>query len=40
MTDPEDRFDKLLDAMVCKPPLDVKLKDEPDADDLREDEEG
>ena len=39
MTDPDDRFDRLLDAMVNKPPLDVADK-EPlaDADDLREDD--
>lgn len=40
--DPEDtqRFDRLLDAMVKKPPLDVGQKEEPEAeDDLREDDE-
>ena len=36
----EDRFDRLLDAMVHKPPLDVKPKDEPNAEDLHEDDEG
>ena len=36
----EDRFDALLDAMVNKPPLDVKPKDEPPEEDLREDDEG
>lgn len=40
MTEPEDRFDALLDAMVNKPPLDVKPKDEPNEEDLREDDEG
>lgn len=35
-----DRFDALLDAMVHKPPLDVKPKDEPTEEDLREDDEG
>lgn len=34
------RFDRLLDAMVKKPPLDVKTKDEPPEEDLREDDEG
>jgi hypothetical protein len=33
-----ERFDRLLDAMVNKPPLDVKPKDEPPEEDLREDE--
>ncbi|WP_292061605.1 hypothetical protein [Brevundimonas sp. UBA7664] len=34
----EERFDRLLDAMVNKPPLDVKPKDEPAEEDFREDE--
>ena len=39
MTSPEeDRFDRLLDAMVKKPPLDVRPKDEPTEENLREDE--
>lgn len=36
----EERFDRLLDAMVKKPPLDVKPKEEPTEEDLREDDEG
>ena len=42
MPESEDtqRFDRLLDAMVKKPPLDVKPKDEPTEEDLREDGEG
>jgi hypothetical protein len=42
MPESEDtqRFDRLLDAMLTKPPLDVKPKDEPSEDDLREDDEG
>ena len=37
MTAPEERFDRLLDAMVKKPPLDVADKEPPsDADDKRE----
>lgn len=40
MKDPDDRFDRLLDAMVKKPPLDVNPKDEPNEEDLREDDEG
>ena len=40
MTDPDDRFDKLLDAMIYKPPLDVADKEPPtDADDKRENDE-
>ena len=40
MTDAdESRFDALLDAMLKKPPLDVKPKDEPTEEDLREDDE-
>lgn len=41
MTDPADRFDTLLDAMVNKPPLEkVQPHDEPqDDDDKREDDE-
>lgn len=39
-TDDRQRFDRLLDAMVKKPPLDVKPKDESTEEDLREDEEG
>jgi len=41
MTDPKDAFDKLLDAMVNKPPLEkVQPHDEPqDDDDKREDDE-
>ncbi|WP_439476391.1 hypothetical protein [Brevundimonas sp.] len=39
-TDDRQRFDRLLDAMVKKPPLDVKPKDEPTEEDLREDDEG
>jgi len=35
----DERFEALLDAMVTKPPLDVKPKDEPDAEDLREEGE-
>lgn len=35
----EELFDRLLDAMVHKPPLDVKPKDEPTEEDLREDDE-
>jgi hypothetical protein len=38
-TDDRQRFDRLLDAMVNKPPLDVKPKDEPAEEDLREDDE-
>lgn len=39
MADPDDRFDALLGAMLTKPPLDVKPKDEPeDENDLREQE--
>lgn len=39
MTDPDDRFDCLLDAMVNKPPLDVSPKEKPEGeDDLREDD--
>lgn len=34
--DPEERFDRLLDAMVKKPPLDVADK-EPPAEEDRED---
>lgn len=37
-TDTDDRFDRLLDAMVNKPPLDVNAKDEPSEEDLREDD--
>lgn len=42
MPESEDlqRFDRLLDAMVNKPPLDVKPKDEAPEEDLREDDEG
>lgn len=42
MTDPDKRFDELLDAMVNKPPLEkVQPHDEPqDDDDKREDDEG
>jgi len=43
MPDHDDRFDRLLDAMVHKPPLDPKVQshDEPqDDDDKREDDEG
>lgn len=39
-TDDRQRFDRLLDAMVNKPPLDVKLKDEPTEEDPREGDEG
>jgi hypothetical protein len=41
MPESEDaqRFDRLLDAMVNKPPLDVKPKDEPSEEDLRKDDE-
>lgn len=41
MTDPDQRFDALLDAMVNKPPLEeVQPHDEPqDDDDKREDDE-
>ncbi|MDO9588124.1 MAG: hypothetical protein Q7J13_09335 [Brevundimonas sp.] len=40
MPESEDtqRFDRLLDAMVNKPPLEVKTKDEPSEDDLREED--
>lgn len=39
-TDDKQRFDRLLDAMVHKPPLKVDHKDEPqDDDDKREDDE-
>lgn len=38
-TDDRQRFDRLLDAMVKKPPLDVKPKDEPSEEDLREGDE-
>ena len=39
-TDDRQRFDRLLDAMVKKPPLDVADKEPPaDADDKREPEE-
>lgn len=37
-TDDRQRFDRLLDAMVNKPPLDVKSKDEPPEEDLRGDD--
>lgn len=37
-TDDRQRFDRLLDAMVNRPPLDVKPKDEPTEEDLREDD--
>ena len=36
----DERFDALLEAMLKKPPLDVKPKDEPTEEDLREDDEG
>ena len=39
-TDDRQRFDRLREAMVKKPPLDVKPKDEPTEEDLREDDEG
>jgi len=40
MSEPDDRFDRLLDAMVNKPPLDVSATDEPkDDDDKREPDE-
>lgn len=35
----EDRFDKLLDAMVKKPPLVVNSKDEPNEEGLCEDDD-
>jgi hypothetical protein len=38
--DAEARFDALLDAMLKRPALDVKPKDEPPEEDLREDDEG
>lgn len=38
-TDDRQRFDRLLDAMVHKPPLDAKPKEEPTEEDLREDVE-
>lgn len=39
MPDKDDRFDRLLDAMVKKPPLDVSPKEKPEGeDDLREDD--
>lgn len=38
-TEDTQRFDRLLDAMVNKPPLDVKPKDESPEEDLREDDE-
>ena len=39
MPDPDDRFDRLLDAMVNKPPLEVADKEPPaDADGKREDD--
>lgn len=38
MTEPDDRFDRLLEAMLTKPPLEVKPKDEPTEEDLREDD--
>lgn len=38
-SDDKQRFDRLLDAMANKPPLEVQPKDEPtDANDLREDD--
>lgn len=37
--DPDDRFDKLLHAMVNKPPLDVQPKEELAEEDLREEED-
>lgn len=38
-SDDAQRFDRLLEAMVTKPPLDVGQKEEPEAeDDLREDD--
>ena len=39
-TDDTQRFDRLLEVMVTKPSLDVKAKDEPTEEDLREDDEG
>ncbi|MDP3368661.1 MAG: hypothetical protein Q8M32_02295 [Brevundimonas sp.] len=39
-TDDTQRFDRLLDAMLTKPPLEVKAKDEPTEEGLREDDEG
>ena len=36
----DERFDALLEAMVNKPPLDVKPKEEPPEEDLREDGAG
>ena len=38
MTDTEDRFDALLDAMLTKPPLDGG-SDQQDGQDLRESEQ-
>lgn len=39
-SDDTQRFDRLLDAMVNKPPLDVADKEPPaDAGDLREDDD-
>lgn len=38
MTDPDDRFDALLEAMLTKPPLDDDAQAEGD-EDLREPEE-
>jgi len=39
-SDDTQRFDRLLDAMVNKPPLEVSPKDEPTEEDLREEDEG
>lgn len=42
MTETDERFDRLLDAMVNKPPLEVEKtpRDEHGAEDLREEDEG
>lgn len=39
MTDPEDRFDALLDAMLTKPPLEDGADQQDGDDDLRENDE-
>lgn len=39
MTDPDDRFDALLDAMLTKPPLEEVSDKEPPEDDPRDNAE-
>lgn len=41
MTDPDDRFDALLDAMLTKPPLKAEPEKAPEPEeDLRDEGEG